>query len=176
MASSEPSEKRSQDELEDAAREYAWQWFIYHANQRQIVFRFFLIIVGGTVGVYATLTKELNYPDWIYWLGLAIFLFALFFWRLDERSRDLINPSEAYLKNQERNLSQALGDSSIEIANASHDIRISRIAFSFKLYTFKQIYRLIFLFIAAVGLAIFMFDSKSPLRCIFESFLNRPCT
>ena len=35
-----------------AASEYAWKWFEYHASQRQMVFQFFLAIVGAILAGY----------------------------------------------------------------------------------------------------------------------------
>jgi hypothetical protein len=49
---SDPADR--QDGAEQAARDYAWSWFKYHAAQRQTVFRFFMTASGAVIGGYVT--------------------------------------------------------------------------------------------------------------------------
>jgi hypothetical protein len=52
------SKEVSFDGAEQAAISHAWDYFAFHAQQRQTVFNFFLILVGASVAAYAsTLAK-----------------------------------------------------------------------------------------------------------------------
>lgn len=82
--------------------EYAWNWFSYHAAQRMITFRFFLIMVGViSVGYSQTLANNPCMACGFSALGIAS---AALFWRLDYRSRDLISVGENFLLDIEKEL------------------------------------------------------------------------
>ena len=46
------------DDAQKAAIAHSWNYFVFHAQQRQTVFNFFLILVGASVAAFAsTLAK-----------------------------------------------------------------------------------------------------------------------
>jgi hypothetical protein len=45
-------EQEAREQAEKAAASYAWDYFQYHAGQRQAVFRFFLTLVGVVTLAY----------------------------------------------------------------------------------------------------------------------------
>jgi hypothetical protein len=145
---------------EEAARKYAWEWFSYHASQRQTVFRFFLILVGAIIGGYLAVLKSPD-PKHLYLFGAALTVLSFLFWRLDVRSRTLINLAEAYLRVDEARLAQALNNDDIRISWNAHTARDSNSWLISLIYTFKQIYRTIFVLCGAVGLVIFFAHLKS---------------
>lgn len=150
-------------EVEKAAREYAWKWFEYHAGQRQTVFRFFLAVVAAAAAGYLTVAKGEG-EHFALWFGGLLIVLAFLFWRLDERSRALINCAEDYLREDEASLAQALHRPSIRISLNAHEQR-ERVRFPLSLvYTFRRVYALIFIAIALVGLSIILFDPTSPIR------------
>jgi hypothetical protein len=42
----------NEDELRQAAHNYAWNWFELHSKQRQQAFHFYLILIGSMLGAY----------------------------------------------------------------------------------------------------------------------------
>jgi len=69
---------------------YAWDWFSYHAAQRLMGFRFFLIIIGGVfVGYLRLLTsKSPIFAGYICVFGAFI---SLGFFFLEIRNEELVN-------------------------------------------------------------------------------------
>lgn len=170
----------SNNEVQKAAREYAWNWFKYHAGQRQTVFRFFLIFAGAIAGTYMALLRDTEYgppPNWVPWLGVGITVLAFLFWRLDVRSRTLIRCAESYLIHQETQLSTVLHTEAILIATHAHTARdLANWSYGrLKVYTFQQIYRIIFLLVAVIGMLIFLSDSRSPIRFLVAKYISVVC-
>jgi len=154
-----------------AARWYAWEWFKYHAGQRQAVFRFYLLIAGGLLAAFvASFNVHDPIKDYAFTVGAALVVVSVLFWRLDVRSAILVKLAEAYLKQEEKLLDRELMEAAdvkaanergewdaaaIELATRADDRKGIR-WHKWKLYSFKQVYGVIFLFIAAMGLAIFL--------------------
>lgn len=172
-----------------AARTYAWEWFKYHAGQRQSVFRFYLIISGAVFTGYfaSTGTARGELREFAYLSGLLLLAISFLFWRLDVRSQELVKIAEKYLKVDELILSKRLfeenarvlgsgeenvldGDikeqcDSIRLAFLADDVREERrIVIFFRMRSFRQIYFYIFLLLSLLGASIAIFDSKSPVR------------
>lgn len=103
------------------ALQYAWNWFQYHAGQRMLVFRFFLVLTGAlAAGCFAFLQKQ-NY-DLLLVLAILTIAFCFLFWRLDCRNRTLVKIAETYLKDEEEWLSTVLGLEHIRLAHRA-DLR-----------------------------------------------------
>lgn len=85
-------------ERDEVFRSYALEYFKVHAEQRLKAFNFYLLLQTALLAVFATLAKDGQLPKW----GAAIaplgVLFSFVFWKLDDRTRDLIRISEAALK------------------------------------------------------------------------------
>lgn len=143
---------------EKSAGEYAWNWFEYHAGQRQAVFRFYIILAGAILTGYLTIensnSNELKEAS--FFLGLALAFFSFLFWRLDERSRDLIVLAEAYLKVDEQRLRKTVDSDMILLAKNADEGR-GKAAFGGWAYSFRQVYRIIFLFGGILGVVFFIF-------------------
>src|SRR5690348_15287302 len=104
--SDESAEDAVEDQTEEAslredpisaARHYAWQWFRYHAAQRQAVFRFFVLMAGAVATGYISVQDSLELRPLAWLFGLLLSTISFLFWRLDERSRILIQLAEDYL-------------------------------------------------------------------------------
>lgn len=81
------------------AREHAWQYFALHAEQRMRAFHFFLILSTILIAGSLTATREDLLPRYAGALGLySLAFFSFVFWKLDQRSRTLIQTGEAALK------------------------------------------------------------------------------
>ena len=132
---------------------YAWDHFAYHAQQRQTVFNFFLLLIGGCVAAYSSTMGEGGgeYNYFRSFLGAVLALASLVFWRLDKRNARLVKISEEALKELEARMAKDINVQSIRlIANAEKNV--SRFPFS-KIESFGQIYGLIFAVSGMVGLA-----------------------
>ena len=100
---------------------YAWDHFAYHAQQRQTVFNFFLLLVGGCVAAYSS-TMGHGGGEYSYFrsfLGAVLALASLVFWRLDQRNARLVKISEEALKELEARMAKDINVQSIRLmANA----------------------------------------------------------
>jgi hypothetical protein len=151
-------EDNRKKQLEDARKNalyYGWEYFKYHAQQRQAVFRFYLILAGaalaGLVASYSNQYAGLAANRWM--IGLSLILLSLMFWRLDVRSYRLVKVAEAFLLHEERMLARDLSTESIRLTfNA--DANKGRFWSTVRLATFRQVYGWIFLFVGLCGLLI----------------------
>ena len=132
---------------------YAWDHFAYHAQQRQTVFNFFLLLIGGCVAAYSSTMGEGGgeYNYFRSFLGAVLVLASLVFWRLDQRNARLVKISEEALKELEARMAKDINVQSIRLM-ANGEKKISRFPFS-KIESFGQIYGLIFAVSGLVGLA-----------------------
>lgn len=156
-----------------AARQYAWRWFEYHAGQRQSVFRFFLLFSGAiATGYFSSITTtQLSHLAYLFGIGLAVT--ATLFWRLDVRSLKLVKLAESYLKVDEETLATALGTEAVLLASKADSERPTG-AVVRRFYSFRQIYKLIFALVGAVGILIFLLDASSPIGRLLGRY--PPCT
>jgi|ERR1700722_18351328 hypothetical protein len=154
-------EKYNFSDAEQAAMSHAWNYFAFHAQQRQTVFNFFLILVGASIAAYAaTLAK----PEATYFhltIGLLILTSSALFWRLDKRNARLVKLAEEALKKLEFRLANKTDISSIEML-AVADIKVGGRFWSM-FESFTQIFRVIFLLTGVVGLAISCLSIKQLL-------------
>ncbi len=84
-----------QDEIVKHARDHAWDWFALHAGQRMQSFNYFIVAVAFLTGGYASLLEK---RPWIA-VGTALMgaWIAVWFNRLDRRTRQLISAGESAL-------------------------------------------------------------------------------
>jgi hypothetical protein len=155
------NEKSTFNSAEQAAMSHAWAYFAFHAQQRQTVFNFFLILVGASIAAYAgTLGKS----EAIYFhlmIGFLISISSVLFWRLDKRNARLVKLAEKPLKAFESRLAEQTNLRSMEILSEA-DTKVGGPVWSM-LETFKQIFRVVFLFTGLVGVAIFCLSLKQSL-------------
>ena len=115
----------SADEAHKAALDHAWAHFAYHANQRLVTFRFYLIAVAVLVGAYVKLRSD---GDAVEASGIALlgFIISYVFLRLDFRNKDLIKLSEEVLKIEEKNLESKIKYDKIKIIEKSDSAESKR--------------------------------------------------
>jgi|GEM_PF-3604363 len=152
LSREDPTEK-----AELSAGSYAWEYFRYHAGQRQAVFRFYLTLIGAATIAYAysrryppageTFSESLDYVRIL--VGLVYIIASFLFWSLDRRSRRLIKLAENTLKIREQRLSSLLKDDSIKLMELG-DQKSERFPMS-EIESFRQIYSCIFLIIGIIG-------------------------
>lgn len=85
------------------AFKYAWDWFNFHATQRLIAFRFFLILIGI---VSVGLSKSVGDGQRGFGALVAFFggLISIAFWLLDIRNTELVNCGRAALDKLEKGI------------------------------------------------------------------------
>jgi hypothetical protein len=79
-------------------RAYAWGYFAVHADQRMKLFNFFLIFSGLFLSALSGVRAMAPQSRIVSLLPLGLVLASFIFWRLDERTRQLIRNAEAALK------------------------------------------------------------------------------
>ena len=82
-------------------RNYAWNYFQYHASQRLTTFNFYIIISTLVATGYFLALRF--FPILSVVFGILIILFSFVFWKLDRRNKQLIRNSENALKYIEGN-------------------------------------------------------------------------
>lgn len=113
----EPPLRKNGDGDADHEREsirHAWNWFKYHAEQRMIVVRFYLIMAGALgAGYISALNSGKNF------LAVIVAVFgagtSFLFARLDRRVAYLIKLGEAALAHEEQVLATETGNQAIQI-------------------------------------------------------------
>jgi hypothetical protein len=91
-------------------REYAWQYFKVHADQRMSLFNFFVVISALlTAALSTTWKKDCAHPMYGLFLSFGIVVISFVFWKLNQRVAYFIKHAEAALKDIE-NLSLKDGD------------------------------------------------------------------
>lgn len=144
---------------EDSAREYAWKWFEYHANQRQSVFRFYIVIVGASSAVYVAFMSSDELRPLVFLLGIPFSILSFLFWRLDVRGAALVKLSEYYLEKEEVRLEKILGAPEICLINLSNQKKNDGYFLRF-VCSFTQVYRVIFMLGLLSGLSLFFLTPK----------------
>ena len=148
---------------DDEAGKHGWNWFQYHAGQRLIVFRFYLVVVAVLAAGLGASWKSLSIEAVSAFL-LLVMAFSVIFWRLDERNRDLVKISEELLSNYENRLFFRTGDPTIRLTRGSA-LRDNRNKFVlFKMYSFKEVYRWIFGTIFSVATVTLVLVNSCPIK------------
>lgn len=168
-------------EAYDAARQYAWNWFEYHAAQRQSVFRFFLIMTAFVSTGYVTaIVKEFYSISTI--LAILLVVISFLFWRLDSRSIHLVKIAEYYLEIEETRLKDSIGQEKILLVTEAEkrpydkndkmekpafirSLKELHIFFKYLMqhkifpycYSFRQVYQIMFIVIGSVGVGGFFY-------------------
>jgi len=78
--------------------QFVWDHFKFNAEQRLKGFNFFVLLsIFANGGVFTALEKQLQ-PFLLMLLGVFIIVFAIVFWLVDSRSRNLLNLTIPALK------------------------------------------------------------------------------
>lgn len=139
-----------------AIHDYGWNWFSYHAQQRMTVFRFYFLLVGVlTVGYYQSLNGKL--PALGFGFAVLGMVFSFLFWRLDQRTRELVRIGEDLLLETEKEFTK-INPISVRIVHEANS-KTSKHAttwFPSWVYSYGQVFSLIFSIVfLAFGIAAF---------------------
>lgn len=90
--------EKSDPSIESEIRNHAWAYFSLHAQQRMSVFQFFVTIeIALFGGVFFAVQSNLPGYRPFALIGLIITLLAFVFWKIDQRTRQLIKNAEQSL-------------------------------------------------------------------------------
>lgn len=96
--------------VESEVRNHCWNYFALHAQQRMSAFQFFITLETALMGaVLLILQAKTQFADsyWTVLIGPMITVLAFVFWKIDQRTRDLIKAAEESLKEIEKFFSQS---------------------------------------------------------------------
>jgi hypothetical protein len=82
----------------DLFRDYAWNYFALHSDQRMKAFHFYIILSTAIAGGLFVLVKSGEMHKWMAAFGALLIFFSFIFWKFDLRTRQLIKHAEAALK------------------------------------------------------------------------------
>ena len=142
-------------------RDYAWNYFEYHAEQRLRSFRLYLILVAVDIATLGTIIRNDKFEECIWVFGIALCVLSWLFWKLDLRNKQLVrNGEEAlkYLDEQEFLEDCEDGPHKLKIF-ARDDFFNSGKKHRCKLdapLTYSAFYAIIFLFIGIMGISLFV--------------------
>lgn len=134
---------------EQAAFDRAWRHFQLHAEQRIAVFNFFVASSGLLLtGLAYVLAGEQRLWPFGVAAGFMTFLLAIVFWKLDQRSSQLVRVSESEIEAIEAASSQRCGVfSSVALLPTANSINAVR-----SVWTSGRSFRLLFFAVAMLGL------------------------
>ena len=155
-------------------RNYLWNYFSTHADQRLRTFHFYLIISTLLFGAYGTLYKNASNSLIICFFPSLITFTSFVFWKLDQRTRGMIKYSEKALKMIDEKLSQDLNEIiRIDVLNIFkyEDVQTLRNnkdsnSFLCKTYSYATCFNMIFLVFGCFGFLITLYHLTSLFHSI----------
>lgn len=88
----------------DNLLEHAWRYFELHANQRIILFNYFLVVSGAlSAGLATALQGSQRFSSLGIALGILLIVISFIFWKLDQRASHLIKHAESVIADLEQN-------------------------------------------------------------------------
>lgn len=86
--------------IESEIRNHCWNYFSLHAQQRMSAFQFFITLETALIGAgFFVLQSKPQFANsyWAIMIGPLIAMLALIFWKIDQRTKDLIKNAEKSL-------------------------------------------------------------------------------
>jgi hypothetical protein len=144
--------------VEERAHNYAWNWFAYHADQRNSIIKFYLTAIAAIgLGVgSAFVVKQYFLTACLAALGATV---SVLFWRLDVRNKHLIKIAEDALRKSEGRMSSVVFDDSMRLTDhaESREFKPTILGSSSYVYrgvySFSQIYSVMFYIVFVVSFA-----------------------
>lgn len=127
-------------DVSEGARKYAWDWFVYHASQRQNMFRFYIVVVAFiSTATISSMGKDGLEPI-VVGLPCLLILVTFLFWRLDVRSVHLIKIAEQYLRIQEKRLVESGCDEATEFCKKANHMYKMEIPIFYPFYSVRNVF------------------------------------
>ncbi len=129
---------------EAVARDQAWSWFKYHADQRMTLMKFYITVVGFiSVGYFVSLTSDYRWLAAI--VALAGIAVSAGFWALDYRTATLIKLGGKVLLKEQEKICTVLGYPEIKIVKLSENDKLKFLG------SYKKVLRFLFIFMILVS-------------------------
>jgi VIT1/CCC1 family predicted Fe2+/Mn2+ transporter len=87
-----------EDPVRSELREYAWQYFALHADQRLKTFNFYLTLYAFAFGGLIVMVKDAKSASLGALAGLVLALLSYVFWKFDGRNKELVEVSQDALR------------------------------------------------------------------------------
>lgn len=151
--------------IESEIRNHAWNYFALHAQQRMSAFQFFItleIAVFGSVLLVLQFAK--SHTAWFSVFGLIISLLSFVFWKIDQRTKELIEGAEKALMEIEEYLlrESALVSNLPFHADPQQNGKLTTFPLLGGRMSYSKSFGLIFFFSGILGLVIFGWLLTSP--------------
>lgn len=91
------NDEKPQQSLDEIFREYAWDYFALHAEQRLKTFQFYVTLSTALVGGFLLLVRYGQNYKWMGVLGLLLAFLSGVFAKLDQRTRRMVKNAEEAL-------------------------------------------------------------------------------
>ena len=147
-------------------RDYAWDYFSLHAEQRLKTFHFFILISAFIFTSCAAITRFIESSMLLALPMFAISILAFVFWELDKRNKQLVRVGEESLKEIESKLIEK--GLSVELCpftneeNKTRNIRNNK----FLNLSYSNCFGLVFLSFGLTGLVIGSIGILSSISCV----------
>lgn len=144
--------------MESEVRNHAWNYFALHAQQRMSAFQFFITLEIGLSGaVFLAVQSGAAAGSRPFSLvGVLMMLLAFVFWKIDQRTRDLIKNAEVSLRSVETFLAAhcPIGNPLPFSADPQVNMKIGAVPLLSGRLTYSQSFGTIFLGSGLVGLSV----------------------
>lgn len=145
--------------LEETFRSYAWDYFALHADHRLRAFHFYILLSTALLGGFVISTQKGGFCEWMAAFGLLLIFFSFVFWKMDNRTRQLVKNAESALKfldaqhglPDEHDLPHPLRLFSRETAETA---KLKRYPLTEAHFSYARCFRWVFGMFSLVGLAI----------------------
>jgi hypothetical protein len=98
------SGKEANASAREETREYVWNYWSFHADERLRTFHFYILVVTVLVAGTLAYLKDARTPILACIGGIALPIVSFVFWRLDCRVRTMIHRAESILKSIEESI------------------------------------------------------------------------
>jgi hypothetical protein len=88
----------SEKSLDEVFRGYVWDYFALHADHRLRAFHFYILLSTALLGGFALSVKNGGLYKWMATFGVLLVFFSFVFWKMDDRTRQLVKNGENALK------------------------------------------------------------------------------
>ncbi len=112
--------ENKENDVGKLAIDHAWNWFKFHAEQRMVLVRFYLIMVGALGAGYASMSG-MHDGSIALVIALVGMVVSLLFRRLDLRVSKLIKIGEAVLEKEQLQLYEILKYDEIKIIQRTNE-------------------------------------------------------
>ncbi len=139
------------DTITNLAREHAWKYFEIHAQQRMVVFNFYLAITGLlAAGIGVSLQQGGGFSYIVTLLSIFLCFVSILFWKLDQRVSMLVKQAETALCKIEMNLTQT----EHRLFSIDKDADVNSSLNIFSVWTYGRCFRICFTIVGLAGLAL----------------------